>query len=134
MFFFASRDNASGILNDLKREPSGRFDNFCRMSATDFECLLNKIGPIVQKTDTNMREAIPVQERFAVTLRFLASGDSFRSLSILFKFSVQTVSRCIFDVCSALIHVLRDEIKVGSFSLYKFYLSGTNDIYINSIK
>jgi len=121
LLFFASRYNASDILNDIKQEPSGRFENFCRMSATDFEYLLNKIGPIIQKTDTNMREAIPVQERFAVTLRFLASGDSFRSLSVLFNFSVQTVSRCIIDVCSALIHVLQAEIKVGSFSFYKFY-------------
>jgi len=119
--FFAGRYNASDMLSDIKQEPSGRFENFCRMSATDFEYLLNKIGPIIQKTDTNMREAIPVQERFAVTLRFLASGDSFRSLSVLFNFSVQTVSRCIFDVCNALIHVLRAEIKVGSFSFYKFY-------------
>jgi hypothetical protein len=110
------------MLNDLKQEPSSKFENFCRMSATDFEYLLSKIGPIIQKTDTNMREAIPVQERFAVTLRFLASGHSFRSLSALFKFSVQTVSRCIFDVCNALIHALQDEIKVRNFHYINFIL------------
>jgi len=50
--------------------------------------------------------------RLVVTLRFLASGDSFRSLSYLFKLSSQTVSRCVFNVCDALIDALKDEIKV----------------------
>jgi len=82
------------------------------MSATDFEYLIQKIGPIISKTDTNMRKCIPVQERLAVTLRFLASGDSFKSLSYLFKFSVQTVSRCVQDVCKALNQELESEITV----------------------
>eukprot|EP00102_Acyrthosiphon_pisum_P018923 XP_016656133.1 PREDICTED: uncharacterized protein LOC107882382 [Acyrthosiphon pisum] len=104
--------NATNLMEDLRREPSGKFENFCRMSATDFEFLLSKIGPVIKKNDTIMREAIPVQERLAVTLRFLASGDSFRSLSYLFKFSSQTVSRCVFDVCDALIDVLKDIFKI----------------------
>jgi len=54
-------------MEDLRREPSGKFENFCRMSATDFEFLLSKIGPVIKKNDTIMREAIPVQERLVVT-------------------------------------------------------------------
>nr|CAI5861402.1 unnamed protein product [Callosobruchus analis] len=88
------------MLEDLRQEPSGYFENFCRISTTDFEYLLNKIGPVIAKSNTNMRDSIPVQERLAVTLRFLATGDSFKSLSYLFKFSPQTVSR------------LKDEIKL----------------------
>ncbi|KAJ8937644.1 hypothetical protein NQ318_002158 [Aromia moschata] len=99
--------SATNMLEDLRQEPSGYFENFCRISATDFEYLLNKIGPVIAKNDTNMRDSIPVQERLAVTLRFLATGDSFKSLSYLFKFSPQTVSRCVGDVCRALIHELK---------------------------
>ena len=73
------------MLDDLRKEPSGKFENFCRMSATDFEYLLSKIGPFIAKRDTNMRESIPIQERLAVTLRFFASGDSYISLSYLFN-------------------------------------------------
>lgn len=47
--------------------------------------------------DTAMHESIPVQERLAVALKFLATGDTFISLSYLFKFSSQTVSRCTND-------------------------------------
>lgn len=103
------------MLGDLRREPSSYFENFCRMSPTDFEYLLHKIGPIIAKIDTNMRESIPIQERLAVTLRFLATGDSFTSLSYLFKFSIQTVSRCVQDVCRALNNELMGEIMVSIF-------------------
>ncbi|RVE40671.1 hypothetical protein evm_014677 [Chilo suppressalis] len=44
--------NATDLLYDLTREPSGYFENFCRMSAADFEYLLNKIGPFIAKQDT----------------------------------------------------------------------------------
>lgn len=100
------------MLDDLTVDSSLKFVNFCRMSAVDFEYLLNKIGPSISKMNTNMRESIHIKERLAVTLRFLASGDSFKSLSYLFKFSPQTVSRCVDEVCKALIEVLKDEIKV----------------------
>lgn len=106
------RYNATNMLHDIQVNPSRKFDNFCRMSSVDFEYLLNKIGPFIAKKDTNMRKCIPVQERLAVTLRYLATGDSFISLSYLFKFSQQTVSRCIQEVCAALIEELKGEIKV----------------------
>lgn len=99
-------------MHDLTIDPSRKFENFCRKSSFDFEFILNKISPYITKVNTNMRECIPIRERLAVTLRFLASGDSFKSLSYLFKFSPQTVSRCVDDVCKALIQELKDEIKV----------------------
>nr|CAH7762197.1 unnamed protein product [Callosobruchus chinensis] len=83
------------------------------MSATDFEFFINQIGNRIAKIDTNMRKCIPVQERLAVALIFLASGESYASLSCLFKFSPQTVSKCVDGVCNALIEILRAEIKVS---------------------
>ncbi|CAH1976549.1 unnamed protein product [Acanthoscelides obtectus] len=53
---------------------------------------------MIGKKDTQMR----VKERFCVALRFFASGDSFVSLSYLFKFSPQVVSQ----------YVLNDQIKI----------------------
>ena len=100
------------MLGDLSRQPSGHFENFCKMSATDFEYFVNKLGPVISKKDTTMRKSVPVKERLAVTLRFLATGDSFKSLSFLFKSSPQTVSICVEEVCKALIVELKDEIRV----------------------
>lgn len=42
------------------------------MSSSEFENLLNLIGPKISKRDTNWRKAIPINERFAITLRFFA--------------------------------------------------------------
>lgn len=101
------------MLCNLQKEPSGNFFNFCRMSDTDFEFFINNIGQHIMKMDTNMRKCIPVKERLAVALRFLATGDSYASLSYLFKFSPQTVSKCVDEVCSALIETLQQEIKAS---------------------
>lgn len=57
--------------------------------------------------------SIPIQERFVIALRFLASGDSYTSLAYLFKVSIQTVSRCVDAVCRALMQELSQEIKVS---------------------
>lgn len=74
------------------------------MSAEDFEILLNKVGPHIAKKDTKWRKAIPANERLALTLRFLATGDSLKTLYYLFKISPQLISQIIPEVCTALIN------------------------------
>ncbi|KAJ8953306.1 hypothetical protein NQ318_012100 [Aromia moschata] len=97
---------------EMLAEPSNEFHNFCRMSFTDFELLLQKVDPIISKQNTKWRESIPSKVRLAVTLRFLASGDSYRSLHYLFKISSQIISKIIQEVCAALYQVLKDNIKM----------------------
>ncbi|KAL4149795.1 hypothetical protein QTP88_003659 [Uroleucon formosanum] len=63
------------------------FRNFFRMTSNDFETLLSLIGPRIIKMNNTFRKAIPVNERLAVTLRFLATGDSYHSLMHIFKIS-----------------------------------------------
>lgn len=98
--------------SELLYEPSGEFENFCRMSSTDFEYLLGKISEVISKQDTQFREAISPKARLAITLRFLATGDSYKSLHFLFKVSSQLISNIVPEVCAALNEVLKDEIKV----------------------
>nr|CAI5834691.1 unnamed protein product [Callosobruchus analis] len=62
------------------------------MSPSDFDTILNLVGPKIAKKDITFRKSIPISERLATTLRYLASGDSFTSLSFLFKVSKQTIS------------------------------------------
>jgi hypothetical protein len=52
---------------------------------SDFEKLATIVGLQIAKRDTNFRETIPINERIAVTLRFLATRDSFGSLMYLLK-------------------------------------------------
>ncbi|VVC96182.1 unnamed protein product [Leptidea sinapis] len=65
-----TKETMNQQLAELLAEPSGEFDNFVRMSCTDFEYLLHKISPMVSKQDTTWRKAVPTKIRLALTLRF----------------------------------------------------------------
>lgn len=65
----------NALSRELRMEDPSQLRNFIRMSAEDFEELSLWIAPMVQKTDTNMRQAISVGERLMLTLRFLATGN-----------------------------------------------------------
>lgn len=103
------------LLNDMFIGNTGQFQNFCRMSPVDFEFLLNLIEPIIRKQDTNYRESISPKERLAITLRFLATGDSFTSLMYLFKISKQSISTIVIEVCRALNEKLKHQVQVSIF-------------------
>lgn len=101
------------FFREMTCEDSGEFSNFCRMSLTDFEFLLNKIESLIRKQDTPMRIAIPTKIRLVITLRYLATGDSYQSLHFLFKVSHQVISLIIPEVCKAINSGLKDQIRVS---------------------
>jgi len=76
------------------------------MSPSEFEFLINLIGEKNLERDAAFRKAISVQERLALTLCFLASGDSYVSLQYLFKISKQAISCIVLEVCEALVEKL----------------------------
>jgi hypothetical protein len=55
-----------------------------RMNVEKFNKLLWLVESYISKTDTVMKAAIPARLKLEVTLRFLASGNSFSSLALLF--------------------------------------------------
>uniref|UniRef100_A0A6P7GSM3 Uncharacterized protein LOC114341864 n=1 Tax=Diabrotica virgifera virgifera TaxID=50390 RepID=A0A6P7GSM3_DIAVI len=123
------------LLNVLKKDDvyignnknNGSVKNFLRMSSTDFEWLLCQIAPKIQKEDTNYRQAISPMERLLLTLRFLATGDSYHSLMYLFKISVSSISRIIPEVCKVIAEVLKDKLKVSRY-LGRYTAFQSNDI------
>ncbi|KAI8437467.1 hypothetical protein MSG28_011789 [Choristoneura fumiferana] len=96
------------LLSELENEDPECYRNFLRMKHEDFQYLCNKISPAIKKQDTNMRLAISVEERLAITLRFLAS-DSYRSLSYLFRVPRQTISKIIPECCEAIYRFLKED-------------------------
>ncbi|KAM3623025.1 uncharacterized protein V6R79_006096 [Siganus canaliculatus] len=59
--------------------------------------------------DINYRRAISAAERLSICLRFLATGDSFRTIANSFRVGSSTVSVIVSDVVSAIWDVLVDE-------------------------
>ncbi|CAF4947203.1 unnamed protein product [Pieris macdunnoughi] len=106
------RQSMEQMFQEMLNEDSGEFQNFCRMSPNDFDFLLSKVEPLIKKQKTRLRIPIPAKVRLAITLRFLATGDSYRSLHYLFKVSSAAISIIVQDVCNAINTVLKDQIKM----------------------
>lgn len=87
------------------------------MSKSDFEYLLQNVGPFIEKQDTNLRSAVTAETRLAITLRYLATGDSYSSLSYTFRVSKQLISRIIPEVCKNIKRVLKNYIQVRKTKL-----------------
>ena len=115
------------LLRELELEVPSLYKNFLRMNALDFNALLSLIEPKIRKQDTVMRDSIPAGERLAITLRFLATGESFKSLQYIFRVPQSTISKIVPEVCDAIYHELKgDFMKVCNFILLLNILQNNN--------
>ena len=77
------------------------------MSPERFDALLTMVQPWIEKKDTSFRQAIPADERLALTFRFLASGGSQQSLSFSYRIGKATVSKIVSETCEVIFDVLK---------------------------
>ncbi|GFT51223.1 protein ALP1-like [Trichonephila clavipes] len=82
------------------------------MDVSTFEELVALVSPSIERKNTSMRKAIPAAERIALTLRYLATGETQSSLSYQFRIAQNTISGIIPAVCAAIYHHLGSEIRV----------------------
>ena len=80
-------------------------ENF-RMSQATFLYVCNEIRPVIEKEDTVMRKAIPVEQRVALTLWFLATNADYRTIGHLFGVSKPTICVITKEVCAAIVKIL----------------------------
>ena len=79
------------------------------MDVDHFEELFHLLSPVLQKHDTNMRECISPEERCCSTLRYIASGESFRSLEYQFRINKKGISYIVYEVAFAITQALGKE-------------------------
>lgn len=79
-----------------------RFQRYFRLDRDQFDVLLAKIGPVITMQRTNYRQPIPPAERLAICLRFLATGDSYRTIADSYRVGASTVGRIVVQVCKAI--------------------------------
>lgn len=103
---------SQNLVNELRMEDPLDFKNLFRMSASQFEELLVKVAPKIQKQDTMMRIAISPAIRLQVVLRYLATGDSFKSLEFLYRVPKCSISCFLLETLDAIYEVLQEYIKV----------------------
>ena len=78
------------------------------MSPDRFEHLLTLVGPKITKKTTRFRKPISASERLALTLRYLATGESQQSLSFSYRIGKSTVSSIVSETSLAIFNALKD--------------------------
>ena len=99
----------NNIVKELKVEDRIGFREMFRMDVTDFDFLLSEISHLIcpsQMSNSGGHSPIMPDERLALTLRYIATGESFQSLSFQFRISLNAVSYIIKGCCEALVEKL----------------------------
>ncbi|XP_046622671.1 protein ALP1-like [Neodiprion virginianus] len=80
------------------------------MMEDDWNELLTLLTPAIKKQDTVMRQAISPRDRLTVTLRYLATGNTFQDLSYSTRIAANTISKVIDETLRAIVEVLDSKV------------------------
>lgn len=109
------------LMKELATEDPRSYCNIMRLTVAKFNELLDLVTPLIKKSDTFMREAIPCRTKLEITLRYIASGDSLKSLQYLFRIPHNTISKFLPVVLRAIYQVLETFMKLSKTNfLFKF--------------
>lgn len=104
---------SSNLLVEIAVEDPEAYRNHLRMSENQFVELYEKVKLKIQKQNTIMREALPAKLKLQITLRYLATGDSFGTLEVLYRVPRCTIGRFMPEVCRAIAETLEEYIRVS---------------------
>ncbi|XP_060803670.1 uncharacterized protein LOC132902483 [Amyelois transitella] len=85
-----------------------KFYEYFRMSISSFEEVLTKIAPRIQKKYV-FRKPVGPMEMLGLTIRFLATGNSFRDMEFTDYRGKSTIGKIVRDVCRAIWDILLSE-------------------------
>lgn len=100
------------LLKQLRLEDPSEYRLALRLTAENFDELLSLIEHPIQRQDTIMRDALPAKIKLEITLTYLATGMSYRSISHFYRVSKSAISQLIPEVCRAIFRALKQFIKV----------------------
>lgn len=105
------------------RQDEAKFKGFTRMKIATFDALLEilrtkyvftmshefvQFQPVFRITRNSMREPIAPEQRLLVTLKFLATGVSMRTLAYDFFLGDTTVREIVHSTCNAVVELMKD--------------------------
>ena len=97
----------NNIVAELRIEDTSSYKSMLRMDHEQFLGILSEIEPkLTKKQVRGGHKVISPAERLTLTLRFLATGESFRSLHYQFRHGLSTVSYIIREVCQVILNLL----------------------------
>ncbi|KAJ8940778.1 hypothetical protein NQ314_010588 [Rhamnusium bicolor] len=102
----------SKLIRELRTEDPAEFQSTLRMTTENFGALLNLVSDMITKSDTIMRQALPVRLKLEITLTYLTTGSSTVFLEIFYRVSKSAISKFIPEVCDAIYEKLKDNLQV----------------------
>jgi hypothetical protein len=96
-------------MEELRLEDVSGFINFMRVEPQMFQELLARVGERITKKDTSFHKALEPGLKLAVTLRHLATGDSYHSLMYSFRIPHNSISKIVREVTQALVDEYKGE-------------------------
>jgi hypothetical protein len=91
----------STLLNELRTEDEKAFYNYTRLPRGLYDEVLRRVEGRIEK-DTWYRKSLPPSFKLSITLRHLACGDNYPSLSYNSRVAPNTISLIINEVCDAI--------------------------------
>jgi hypothetical protein len=90
------------LMKHLREGDVKSFRNFVRMHPETFNQMVIDLTPMLQKKATNFRKPLSPGLKLAITLRYLATGDSYKSLAYGFRVAPNTIVSAVPEVCQAI--------------------------------
>ena len=97
-------------MDELKKEDVKGFRNFLRMDYEIYQEILTRIEHRIKPKKSKYRKPLTAGIKLAITLRYLASGDSYHSLMYGFRVAHNTISKVIRQVCHAIVAEFAEEL------------------------
>ncbi|XP_020298389.1 uncharacterized protein LOC109862686 [Pseudomyrmex gracilis] len=91
------------LFSELK-EDTDLFFRYTRMDVPTFYELLRLVGPHLEKR--SMRPSICPEQRLAITLRYLATGDQMLSVALAYRVGESTAHMIVKETCTVLANIL----------------------------
>ena len=106
--------NSLRLCKDLMENPDD-FKNYTGLPLRMYNDLLSKVAPLIERKNSRLRKAISSESRLLVTLRYLKTGSTYKSLGFETAISRQSIGNIIPETCKMTHRVLKDYIKVRRF-------------------
>lgn len=106
----ASHGHYDNLMRELALEDPQLYRNFLRLDEGQFNQIVERVRPRLQRETTFWRKPLDVGLRVAITLRFLATGETYKSLSYAFRVASNTISKLVPETCRAIVAEFGDEV------------------------
>lgn len=100
------------LLKTLQATDATTYKYYLRMDKALFNEILGRLAPRIRKQDTNFRKAREPGIRLAMTLRFMATGEAYKSMALNFRVGPNTISKVVRETCEAIIQEYMEEVIV----------------------